>query len=72
MLSPTTPIVEKEEKTEYNLDIHRISKEAKQLLNNTKLSFNVKRLFNEYLTSGNVEIKNDLEVPMRYICINNK
>ena len=72
MLSPTTPIVEKEEKTEYNLDIHRISKEAKQFLNNTKLSFNVKRLFNEYLTSGNVEIKNDLEVPMRYICINNK
>ena len=72
MLSPTTPIVEKEEKTEYNLDIHRIRKEAKQFLNNTKLSFNVKRLFNEYLTSGNVEIKNDLEVPMRYICINNK
>lgn len=60
------PPVEKQEKTEYNLDIPKISKEVKQVLGNTKLNSNVKRLFNKYLTSDNAEIKNDLDVPMRY------
>lgn len=60
------PPVEKQEKTEYNLDIPKISKEVKQILGNAKLNFNVKRLFNKYLTNENAEIKNNLDVPMRY------
>ena len=60
------PPVEKQEKTEYNLDIPKISKDIKQVLNNTKLNSNVKRLFNKYLTSNNAKIDNNLNVPMRY------
>ncbi len=59
-------LVEKQEKTEYNLDIPKISKDIKQVLNNTKLNSNVKRLFNRYLTSDNAKIDNNLNVPMRY------
>ncbi|HJJ07599.1 MAG TPA: hypothetical protein OIM35_08355 [Clostridiaceae bacterium] len=66
------PPVEKQEKTEYNLDIPKISKEVKQILSNTKLNSNVKRLFNKYLTSDNTEIKNNLNVPMRYSIDDNK
>ena len=58
--------VEKQEKTEYNLDIPKISKDIKQVLNNTKLNSNVKRLFNKYLISNNAKIDNNLNVPMRY------
>lgn len=58
--------VEKQGKTEYNLDIPKISKDIKQVLSNTKLNPNVKRLFNKYLTSNNAQINNDLNVPMRY------
>lgn len=60
------PPVEKQEKTEYNLDIPKISKDIKQVLSNTKLNPNVKRLFNKYLTSNNAKINNSLNVPMRY------
>lgn len=60
------PPVEKQEKTEYNLDIPKISKDIKQVLSNTKLNSNVKRLFNKYLTSNNAKIDNNLNVPMRY------
>lgn len=60
------PPVEKQEKTEYNLDIPKISKDVKQVLSNTKLNPNVKRLFNKYLTSNNAKIDNSLNVPMRY------
>lgn len=60
------PPVEKQEKTEYNLDIPKISKEIKQVLSNTKLNPNVKKLFNKYLTSNNAKIDNNLNVPMRY------
>ena len=60
------PPVEKQGKTEYNLDIPKISKDIKQVLSNTKLNPNVKRLFNKYLTSNNAQINNDLNVPMRY------
>lgn len=60
------PSVEKQEKTEYNLDIPKISKDIKQVLSNTKLNPNVKRLFNKYLTSNNAKIDNNLNVPMRY------
>jgi hypothetical protein len=66
------PPVEKQEKIEYNLDIPKISKEVKQILNNTKLNSNIKRLFNKYLTSDNAEIKNSLNVPMRYSIDDNK
>lgn len=66
------PPVEKQEKIEYNLDIPKISKEVKQILNNTKLNPNIKRLFNKYLTSDNAEIKNNLNVPMRYSIDDNK
>lgn len=66
------PPVEKQEKIEYNLDIPKISKEVKQILNNTKLNSNIKRLFNKYLTSDNAEIKNSLNVPMRYSINDNK
>ena len=58
--------VAKQEKTEYNLDIPKISKDIKQVLSNAKLNSNVKRLFNKYLTSNNVKIDNNLNVPMRY------
>ena len=58
--------VAKQEKTEYNLDIPKISKDIKQVLSNTKLNLNVKRLFNKYLTSNNAKINNNLNVPMRY------
>lgn len=60
------PPVEKQGKIEYNLDIPKISKDIKQVLSNTKLNPNVKRLFNKYLTSNNAQINNDLNVPMRY------
>lgn len=60
------PPVEKQEKTEYNLDIPKISKDIKQVLRNTKLNSNVKRLFNKYLTNENAEIDNNLNVPMKY------
>lgn len=60
------PPVAKQEKTEYNLDIPKISKDIKQVLSNTKLNSNVKRLFNKYLTSNNAKIDNNLNVPMRY------
>ena len=60
------PPVEKQGKTEYNLDIPKISKDIKQVLSNTKLNPNVKRLFNKYLTSNNAKIDNNLNVPMRY------
>ena len=60
------PPVEKQEKTEYNLDIPKISKDIKQVLSNTKLNSNVKRLFNRYLTRDNAKINNSLNVPMRY------
>lgn len=60
------PPVEKQEKTEYNLDIPKISKDIKQVLSNTKLNSSVKRLFNKYLTSNNAKIDNNLNVPMRY------
>lgn len=58
--------VEKQEKTEYNLDIPKISKDIKQVLSNTKLNSSVKRLFNKYLTGNNAKIDNNLNVPMRY------
>nr|DAF28812.1 MAG TPA: hypothetical protein [Caudoviricetes sp.] len=60
------PLVEKQEKTEYNLDIPKISKDIKQVLSDTKLNPNVKRLFDKYLTSNNAKIDNNLNVPMRY------
>ena len=60
------PSVEKQEKKEYNLDIPRISKDIKQVLSNTKLNSNVKRLFNKYLTGNNTKIDSKLSVPMRY------
>ncbi len=66
------PPVEKQEKTEYNLDIPKISKDIKQVLSNTKLNPNVKRLFNKYLTSNNAKIDNNLNVPMRYSIDDNK
>ena len=60
------PILEKEGKTEYNLDIPKISKAIKPLLKNTKLNNNTKKLFNKYLTQDNAEIDNTIDVPMRY------
>lgn len=66
------PPVEKQGKKEYNLDIPKISKEVKQILGNTKLNSNVKRLFNKYLTRDNAEIKSNLNVPMRYSIGDNK
>ena len=60
------PPVEKDDKTEYNLDIPKISKEVKRILGKTELNNKVKKLFNKYLTAENTEIDKDLEVPMRY------
>lgn len=58
--------VESREETEYNLDIPRISKEINQVLKNTKLNNNIKKLFNKYLIPENAEIEENLNVPMRY------
>lgn len=59
--------VEKGKKIEYNdLDIPRISKEVKQILSNTSLNKNVKRLFDKYLTKENVIIDNNNKKPMYY------
>ena len=60
--------VENQEKTGYNLDIPKISKDVKQILNstNTKLCSKVNKLFNRYLTKDNTRIDNNLNVPMRY------
>ena len=58
--------VEKQEKTGYNLDIPKISKEINQILKNTKLNNNVKKLFSKYLTPENAEIDENLNVPFRY------
>lgn len=58
--------VEKQEKSEYNLNIPRISKEAKEILGNTKLNRNVKRLFNKYLTNDNIIIDKSNSKPMYY------
>ena len=66
------PPVEKQEKTEYNLDIPKLSKDIKQVLSNTKLNSNVKKLFNKYLTGNNAKIDNNLNVPMRYSIDDNK
>ena len=66
------PPVERQEKIEYNLDIPKISKDIKQVLGNTKLNSNVKRLFNRYLTSDNAQIDNSLNVPMRYSIADDK
>lgn len=60
------PPLEKEEKTEYNLDIPKINKDVQPLLKGTKLNSRVKKLFNKYLTEENTEIDNSLDVPMRY------
>ena len=64
--------VEKEEKTEYNLDIPKISKEIKQILGNTKLNSKVKRLFDKYLTKDNVLIDTSNKKPMYYSIDNDK
>lgn len=58
--------VEKVKETEYNLDIPKISKEVKQILKNTKLNKNTKRLFNRYLTKENVIIDNNNTKSMYY------
>ena len=58
--------VENKEKTEYNLDIPRISKEVKQILSNTKLNNKVKKLFNRYLTKDNVKIDYNDKKAMYY------
>ena len=58
--------VENKHKIEYNLDIPKISKEVRPLLQNIKLNKNVKKLFNKYLTKDNVKIDNNLDVAMRY------
>lgn len=59
--------VEKQKETEYNnLDIPRISKEVEQILSNTSLNKNVKRIFDKYLTKDNVIIDNNDKKPMYY------
>jgi hypothetical protein len=58
--------LEKEQKTEYNLDIPKISKDIKQLLKGTKLNNRVKKLFDKYLTSDNIEIDNADKKAMYY------
>lgn len=66
------PPLENKEKTEYNLDIPKISKEVKQILGNTKLNDKVKRLFNKYLTKDNVIIDNNNDKAMYYDINNDK
>ena len=59
------PVV-KQEITRYNLDIPKISKELKQVLDKTKLNNNVKKLFNRYLTAENVVIDENNKKVMYY------
>lgn len=58
--------LEKEEKTEYNLDIPQVSEEVKPLLQGVKLNSKTSKLFETYLTEENTAIDNNLDVPMRY------
>lgn len=58
--------VEKQEETEYNLDIPKISKDVKQILGDTKLNNKVKKLFKRYLTEENVIIDNNDKKAMYY------
>lgn len=59
--------VEKQDQAEYNdLEIPRISKEVKQILGDTKLNKNVKRLFDKLLTKKNIKIDNDNKKVMYY------
>lgn len=58
--------IEKKKKSEYNLDIPKISKDVKLILNNTKLNSKVKKLFNRYLTEDNVIIDNNDKKAMYY------
>ena len=58
--------VEKQEETEYNLDIPKISKDVKQILGDTKLNNKIKKLFKKYLTEENVIIDNNDKKAMYY------
>ena len=60
------PSVEKEDKTDYNIDIPKINKEIKSLLKDTTLNKKTKKLFNKYLTSENIEIDNNMSNVMCY------
>lgn len=66
MIQYILPSIEKEEKTKYNLDIPKISKEVKQALGNTKLNNKVKKLFDKYLTQDNTIIDTNNPKPMYY------
>lgn len=72
MIQYVPPIVEKEKKEEYNLDIPKISKDVKLLLNNTKLNKRVKKLFNKYLIKDNVIIDKNNNKAMYYSVDNDK
>lgn len=58
--------IEKQEESEYNVDIPKISKDVKQILSSTKLNNKVKRLFNKYLTQDNIILDNSNKKPMYY------
>lgn len=58
--------VEKEDKTEYNLDIAKISKDIKPLLKNIRLNNFIRRLLNKYLTKNNIIIDNNNAKAMYY------
>lgn len=51
---------------ENDLDIPKISKDVKPILENKELNSNIKKLFNKYLTSDNVIIDNNDSKPMYY------
>lgn len=59
--------VEKQSKTEYNdLELPKMKKEVKSILENTELNKNVKKLFNKYLAGENVIIDENNPKPMYY------
>lgn len=60
------PPVEKQEKTEYNLDIPKISRRIRDLLKDKKIKPRVRKLFEKYLTKENAILNYDLDKPMKY------
>lgn len=59
--------VEKQNETEYNdLELPKMKKEVKSILENTELNKNIKKLFNKYLTDENVIIDETNPKPMYY------
>lgn len=58
--------VEKQEKSEYNLEIPKVNKDIQKILKSTQINKRVQKLFDKYLTNENVLIDINNDKPMYY------